>query len=1167
MHSHIPVLNPVKFKYSIPATTIITALFSLSCQQAAALDIADGTNLYGVTATNGDTWNLLGNAYLSNSPNSSVSKSLPTTLTINGTSGGSTITLNDGSGHYVKLTGSSTLNVNNVTFTGGNAIGSSNDGGAILASNLVISGGPVTFDSNTAGRYGGAIRASGSVQFTGGDVTLTNNTAGDDGYSSGGAIYATSIAFTDPTATVTVSDNTGSRSGGGLWSNSSTTIAGNAVFRNNSSGLAANYGYGGAIRTVSFTANNPDATLTFDGNKAYSGGGGLNGDSTLTIAGTAIFTNNTTETGHGGAIRIGSGTHTLNLTNANVTTIVTGSFAGNNGGGIYVGNIQAAGSLTLTGNTAGVNGGGLFNNNTVTSSIGNTSATLTINGNKAGFNKSGVAINANGNGGAIYSNGALTLTGNTINLSNNQATGDGGALWLASSGQIQGATTINGNSALNGSGGAIYTTSTLTLSGSTISLTGNSAAADGGALWLTGNSLLQGKVTIDGNTAANGGAIYTSSLSTLTATDNTVIRNNSASSLGGAYWAGGDLALNATTGNIQFQNNQHHTGSSATANALYLNNNAGNARLELEAADGHSITFLDPIESNQGNGLVTVEINGGGGNGKVLFSGELYSNAADRTSSLYGNTTVYAGTLELKDNVTYGGIGNTGHFQLDGPAELLTTATNANTVNTVRAQTIELAGNTTFTGSATQTLVLDGDVTQSGQLTLANGMPGNTVMITGDYIANNTRLIFNTALGDDYSLTDRLNITGDTTGNGVIQVNNVNGQGALTVNGIKLIDVQGQSNASFTLSGRVVAGLYEYDLYHDTTGDGGWYLRSLDNYVPGPDPTPTPQTLRPEFSAYLQNQTIASTMFMHTLHDRLGEPQYTDTYKNNGHVPAIWVRITGNRTSNRAINGQFDNDTDTATVQFGGDLARWYNDSGNRLHLGLMGGYGYSKTDAKARTGYTSTPYSGFRRIANGKVEGYSIGGYATWYGNQDKPTGPYLDLWAQHSWFDNKVQGKNLKEESYRSAGWTVSIEGGYALIASDSNTRQWIIEPQAQLAYNGYRADNHNESNGTRITGSDADGLISRIGARFYSRSKLNDNGIQPFIETNWWYSDAQNALTFEGIQMSGDTPDSRYELKAGLQGEIAKGWQMWGHIGGQWGERQYSRYEGMFGVKHTF
>ena len=332
-------------------------------------------------------------------------------------------------------------------------------------------------------------------------------------------------------------------------------------------------------------------------------------------------------------------------------------------------------------------------------------------------------------------------------------------------------------------------------------------------------------------------------------------------------------------------------------------------------------------------------------------------------------------------------------------------------------------------------------------------------------------------------------------------------------------------------------------------GNGNWYLRSL-------------AAPRAETGVYLRNMSAASSMFMHTLHDRLGEPQFTDAYKADGSSPSVWVRVAANSTDSSAANGQIDLSTDTTLVHLGGDIARWSSNGSDRWHLGVMGAYGQSDTDADAGR----TP-SGYKRTANGEVDGYSVGAYATWYGNQNKPTGPYVDLWGQYAWYDNTVKGNGLKEESYDSTGWTVSVEGGYAFALGGSNTRQWMIEPQAQLAYNSYSADDHREANGTWVRNGDSDGVVARLGARLYSRSTLNDNAIQPFVEANWWYGDAQNSLSFDGQLVGDDTPDNTFELKAGLQGEIAKGWQLWGHVGGRWGQNSYSSYEGMIGVKHTF
>ncbi|WP_117077954.1 autotransporter outer membrane beta-barrel domain-containing protein, partial [Klebsiella pneumoniae] len=83
-------------------------------------------------------------------------------------------------------------------------------------------------------------------------------------------------------------------------------------------------------------------------------------------------------------------------------------------------------------------------------------------------------------------------------------------------------------------------------------------------------------------------------------------------------------------------------------------------------------------------------------------------------------------------------------------------------------------------------------------------------------------LFFNTRLGGDNSLTDKLTISGDSNGNSTVYITNVDGKGELTNKGIELIDISGNSNGVFTQGNQVQIGLYEYRLYKDT---GDWYLR------------------------------------------------------------------------------------------------------------------------------------------------------------------------------------------------------------------------------------------------------------------------------------------------------------------------------------------------------
>lgn len=532
--------------------------------------------------------------------------------------------------------------------------------------------------------------------------------------------------------------------------------------------------------------------------------------------------------------------------------------------------------------------------------------------------------------------------------------------------------------------------------------------------------------------------------------------------------------------------------------------------------------------------------------------------AVSRFTTLGNNNIVNQGTINvLGDNGLGLTLNDSGAYQ---------TGYAVNTMTLGGAAQAQILGVQTFTNGGIINMQ-DGSNVVGDVLLISGGYtPGTSG--GGTYVADGGQIRVDTVLneGGSNSQSDMLIVDSTRLGSAatLVDVNNAGGSGAQTVgNGIELIRVLDSSQSAdgvFKLGGRVVAGAYEYDLYRGgvggDAGDGNWYLRSM------------PVTaLRPEAGVYLRNMVAASGMFMHSLYNRYGEPQYGQTYQAGGTsmLPTTWVRMTASHTDSKAADGLIDMETKTALLHFGADLFRKTTETGNRWHAGLMGAYGRSDVDADpVKDKYND---SGIRRTASGKVEGYSVGAYATWYGNKDSASGPYVDSWAQYAWYKNKVQGNTLAKEEYDSTGWTVSVEGGYAFVASDGERRQWMIEPQVQVAYNSYKADDHHEANGTWVRGNDVDGAIFRVGARFYSQNKLDGGGVQPFIETNWWYSDAKNSLSFDGDILYEDTPNSRYELKAGLQGNVTKHWQLWGHLSGQWGENSYSRYEGMLGVKYSF
>ena len=444
-----------------------------------------------------------------------------------------------------------------------------------------------------------------------------------------------------------------------------------------------------------------------------------------------------------------------------------------------------------------------------------------------------------------------------------------------------------------------------------------------------------------------------------------------------------------------------------------------------------------------------------------------------------------------------------------------------------------------------------------GTVALGDGSKFNTLTVTGDYTGAGGTVLFNTVLADDASASDKLIINGATSGQTNVAVNNIGGAGAQTVDGIQLIRVDGASNGQFDLSGRAVAGQYEYFLFKGgktDPNDGDWYLRSqLENpTVPGDpciaDPTlpecetPDP-VLRPEPGAYLANQTAAVQMFGQRHHDRSG------TADDRG----AWARVTRSQAEYGVIGNQLSVDGDTNTLQVGTDVWAWGEGKGQ---VGVMAGHGSANnTVTSDLTGYS----------AKGKVTGNMVGVYASWSQQRHEDGGLYLDGSLQHARFDNSVQGDALAKERYDSRASTVSTEAGYGFKVFDSGRSALFVEPQLQLSYRRFEADNLTETNGTLIDGSDADGLSSRVGVRVFGHAELDSgNRVQPFVAVNWIRESSDNSLRFDGEQLAGGLPKSRYEAKAGAELKLGDRWSAWGDVGLQRGDGGYKEVAAQIGLR---
>lgn len=537
--------------------------------------------------------------------------------------------------------------------------------------------------------------------------------------------------------------------------------------------------------------------------------------------------------------------------------------------------------------------------------------------------------------------------------------------------------------------------------------------------------------------------------------------------------------------------------------------------------------------------------NSSGWDGKSLTKlgdGTLILSAANTYS---GDTHVKEGTLWLENSGIIGSAGS--------------------------KQKINIASAARFGGSG----IVNGNVFNSGNLAMSkSGEVGNNLTINGDYTGNNGNLFFNTRLGGDNSLTDKLTISGDSNGNSTVYITNVDGKGELTNKGIELIDITGNSNGVFTQGNQVQIGLYEYRLYKDT---GDWYLRSQSNAPVDPKPddgnngnvdpvkpdegnhgdtTPSgSHQYRADIGAYLGNQWMVRNLQMQTLYDREGSQLRTA----NGNM---WMRFKAGRADSRAVSGNVDINNNYSQIQIGGDILAW--DNGEQsLVAGIMGSYINADTDSTGNRGMDGSQLS-----ASGNVSGYNVGIYSTWFADSQTHRGLYIDSWYQYGMYSNTVKNGGIGSTDYDSHTHTASLEAGYRYDVPLKGGHQMSLTPQAQIIWQNYSADTVVDKGRTRIDGQSSSSWASRLGLRVDGKLYKNRTSvIQPFAEVNWLHTNDDISVAFNHTDVQMDLPANRAELKAGIEVNLNNQWSVTGMVTGQKGSNHYDDLNGSLNVRYSW
>ena len=454
------------------------------------------------------------------------------------------------------------------------------------------------------------------------------------------------------------------------------------------------------------------------------------------------------------------------------------------------------------------------------------------------------------------------------------------------------------------------------------------------------------------------------------------------------------------------------------------------------------------------------------------------------------------------------------------------------------------SGSRILAGNATGNNVfgVSGNLTNFGlvQMTGPTGQQsaGDRLNVSGNFIGSAGQITLDTVLGNDASATDRLVVTGSTTGTTGLFVNNVGGLGALTTgDGIMVVNVAGASGANaFSLSNNLAAGAFNYFLYQNgisNPSDGDWYLRSSARAVT------SPAVVIPSMG------NNVSLSMLGTLQERMG-------MRGLEASSGAWIRTVGNtgqQTQQTSI-GDFKGRNDNSFVQVGVDLSHSEN-----LRWGVFAAKAISTSHM------FDLSFDPSAQVGQANTDGYAAGVYATYFTDTY-----YWDAVIQQAWYESKASGAGQSLET-DSKNWLGSFEFGRAFKFSNNNA----LEPQAQLIIGQSNTDNSTDGF-TTYTYSDEDVMVGRLGVR-WTNAKNNagaKGSFVPYLKANVWSNFGDDSRVQIGVtDISTERNDTWAEIGMGFSMTTMHNWSILMQFGFENGLGQSDRenYTGTLGFRRNW
>jgi len=428
---------------------------------------------------------------------------------------------------------------------------------------------------------------------------------------------------------------------------------------------------------------------------------------------------------------------------------------------------------------------------------------------------------------------------------------------------------------------------------------------------------------------------------------------------------------------------------------------------------------------------------------------------------------------------------------------------------------------------------------------------------------SNSTLVMNTRLGDDSSASDRLVIDGGhASGTTDIIIQNIDGAGARTENGILLVEAINNGTTdptAFKLGQEIRAGAFDYRLFRSGLAADqadNWYLRSWFEDIgepgnpgtPGEDEEVRPLPIYgPELSVYGAIMPTASRLgqaTLATLHERVGEQENMRETAANGGSKAgngAWGRLLGQSYKDR-YTSIVNPSTSTKVVGFqvGADIYRNQQTDGQRDHVGAY--FAVVNASADVSGVVTNADATAYQRRRTGSIDldAVSAGLYWTHYGR----SAWYTDVVLQATSYSGSAT-TDRAAINVKGSGLVASLEGGYPFQLGNNVS----LEPQAQVIAQRVSLDNTADRYSAIDLGA-SNSVLGRIGVRLQHTSNDGYQFMQPYLRANLWstLSGAGSTVNYDGTDTIATKADSNWaQVGIGMTAKIDKRTSFYGNLDG--------------------